>query len=63
MSVKDDCAVVVVVVEVVGGSSGRVVTVYLSNLGVFDNLEISRRWWGRDCEDLLPAFLDDGSGF
>jgi hypothetical protein len=63
MSVKDDCAVVVVVVEVVGGSSGRVVTVYLSNLGVFDNLEISRRWWGWDGEDLLPAFLDDGSGF
>jgi hypothetical protein len=43
------------------GSSGRVVTVYLSNLSVFDNLEIAR--WGRDGEDLLPAFLDDGSGF
>jgi hypothetical protein len=60
MSVKDDCAVVVVMVMV--GSSGRVVTVYLSDLSVFDDLEIAW-WWGRDGEDLLSAFLDDGSSF
>jgi hypothetical protein len=60
MSVKNDSAIVVMMMVRPGG---RMVTVYLSDLSVFDNLDVAGWRRGRNGEDFLSAFLDNSPCF